>query len=139
MSEKREFIVGYRRPPEATRFKPGQSGNAKGRPKRLPPDIAAILSEPVPVKAGGKARNMPSFEAALRKLVSGGLKERILAACLEFLKLCDEYRVTLAQPSARHQPLQVIPSTWNQQEWMENFEAYGPPPWPGDRSGLPGS
>ena len=25
--------VGYGRPPEATRFKPGQSGNPKGRPK----------------------------------------------------------------------------------------------------------
>jgi len=25
--------VGYKRPPKATRFKPGQSGNPKGRPK----------------------------------------------------------------------------------------------------------
>jgi hypothetical protein len=26
--------VGYKRPPSKTRFKPGQSGNPRGRPKR---------------------------------------------------------------------------------------------------------
>jgi hypothetical protein len=27
--------VGYRRPPKSTQFKPGQSGNPRGRPKRV--------------------------------------------------------------------------------------------------------
>ena len=29
-----EYEVGYRRPPKTTRFKPGQSGNPKGRPAK---------------------------------------------------------------------------------------------------------
>jgi len=28
-----DYEVGYARPPEATRFRPGRSGNPKGRPK----------------------------------------------------------------------------------------------------------
>jgi hypothetical protein len=31
---RKEFEIGYGRPPHATRFKPGQSGNPRGRPKR---------------------------------------------------------------------------------------------------------
>jgi Family of unknown function (DUF5681) len=33
MKRRRDYAVGFRRPPANTRFKPGQSGNPKGRPK----------------------------------------------------------------------------------------------------------
>ncbi len=32
---KEQEVVGFKRPPKATRFKPGQSGNIKGRPKGI--------------------------------------------------------------------------------------------------------
>ena len=37
--------VGYRRPPKHTRFKPGQSGNPKGRPKHAPNLKTEFLEE----------------------------------------------------------------------------------------------
>lgn len=37
------YKVGYRNPPKETRFKPGQSGNPKGRPKR--PEISKYVAE----------------------------------------------------------------------------------------------
>jgi hypothetical protein len=29
-----------------------------------------------------------------------------------------------------------VPGDWDWHEWMEMFECFGPPPWPGGRSGL---
>ena len=31
--DKRDYEIGYGKPPKQTRFKPGQSGNPRGRPK----------------------------------------------------------------------------------------------------------
>ncbi len=43
-----DYKVGFRRPPLETRFKPGHSGNAKGRPKgikNLKTELEEELSE----------------------------------------------------------------------------------------------
>jgi hypothetical protein len=42
-----EYLVGRNRTPVATRWKPGQSGNPKGRPRKKPPtlDIHEIVME----------------------------------------------------------------------------------------------
>ena len=41
-----EYDVGYKKPPKRTQFKPGQSGNPRGRPKgtkNLKTDLAEAL------------------------------------------------------------------------------------------------
>ena len=38
-----DYDIGYGKPPEDTRFKKGQSGNPRGRPKKQPKDVAAPL------------------------------------------------------------------------------------------------
>ena len=65
--------VGYRRPPLATRFKPGQSGNPSGKRKARPTvsqRLDRILAEVVPVTEGGKSKRMPKEEVFLRQLVT---------------------------------------------------------------------
>jgi hypothetical protein len=41
-----DYEVGYKKPPKATQFKPGQSGNPAGRPKSKPADkrLEALLT-----------------------------------------------------------------------------------------------
>ena len=65
--------VGYGRPPIATRFRPGQSGNPRGRPKgarNLNTIIASALSERVAVNENGKRRRLSKMEAVVKQLVN---------------------------------------------------------------------
>ena len=50
MSNDKTYDVGYRRPPPASRFKPGQSGNPKGRQrgaKNFATELADELQEKI--------------------------------------------------------------------------------------------
>src|SRR5664279_2886516 len=62
---------GYGRPPKDTRFKPGRSGNAKGRPKggrNLKNDLASLLQKRVPIREDGELRLVSRQEAMLLTL-----------------------------------------------------------------------
>ena len=66
-----DYEVGYGKPPEQSRFKPGQSGNPKGRPKgvrNFKTDVQTTLKAPVKVIRGGKPRNVSTQEASLLRL-----------------------------------------------------------------------
>lgn len=68
-----DYQVGYGRPPVAGQFKPGQSGNPKGRP-RAAPDLRDILSRAlatrVPVTENGRRRTITMVEAVIRGVVA---------------------------------------------------------------------
>ena len=56
--------VGYGRPPMMTRFRPGQSGNPRGRPKgarNLSTIVAAALSERVAINETAGAGGSPNL------------------------------------------------------------------------------
>ena len=65
--------VGYGRPPVATRFKPGMSGNPSGKRKAKPTlsqRLDRILAESVSVTEGGKSKRMTKEEVFLRQMVT---------------------------------------------------------------------
>ena len=135
--------VGYRRPPKHTQFKPGQSGNRKGRPpkhKRGAVDVAALLDEAIAVRKDGVTRTMSGFEASVRKLVSRAVKDGDLQAALEFLRLCETYGVIEPPPAPPESGgVLVIPRRWDRDEWRKMFETHDPPAWLGPRLGMPES
>ena len=66
-----DYEIGKGRPPKSTQFKPGQSGNPKGRPKgkrNFATELEEILTAPVPISENGRRRKVTSRMAALMKL-----------------------------------------------------------------------
>jgi len=58
--------VGYGQPPKSTRFKPGRSGNPKGRPRgssNVSTVVERVINTPVKVREGKKTRKVPMIEA----------------------------------------------------------------------------
>lgn len=69
--------TGYKRPPVASRWKKGQSGNPSGRKKgsrNLATDLEAELQEMVVVTEGGKARKISKRRALFKSLVANAIK-----------------------------------------------------------------
>jgi len=75
--------VGYGRPPKANQFKPGKSGNPKGRPKgslNLVNDLAAELGEPITVREDGRTRRISKQRALIKSLLAKGIQGDVRAA-----------------------------------------------------------
>lgn len=71
------YQVGYGRPPLQTRFKPGRSGNPKGRPKGSSnhrTTVERVMKQKVSVREGEKTRRVTKFEAMLQAQASKGMK-----------------------------------------------------------------
>jgi hypothetical protein len=77
------YNVGYGRPPEAHRFKPGRSGNPAGRPRRkqsIDEAIEEALHQPVSVNEKGVRRKLPALQVIMRQLRNSAIRGHLPAA-----------------------------------------------------------
>jgi hypothetical protein len=69
--------VGYKRPPPHSQFKPGQSGNPRGRPKHVrnfKTDLLDELREQIPIRENGRERKISKQRAFIKALVAAAIK-----------------------------------------------------------------
>jgi hypothetical protein len=79
--------VGYGKPPKRTRFKPGQSGNPRGRSRAVEfrdweNPIQRYMLEPITVTIKGKKEKVPVVDALIKTAI-----RRALEGCTKHLKV----------------------------------------------------
>ena len=71
------YTTGYKKPPKEHRFRPGQSGNANGRPKGRKNSatlLCEILDRKIEVRNGSTSRKITVREAILTRFAESALK-----------------------------------------------------------------
>lgn len=91
-----DYEVGFKKPPIATRFKKGQSGNPSGKPKKTTQDIdpgkilQLIDNEEIIVKIDGKGKRLRKGEVYFRQLFTKAIRGTLSDARL-IAKMAEKY------------------------------------------------
>jgi hypothetical protein len=91
------YKVGYGKPPKATQFKKGKSGNPRGRPKgslNLASDLTAELGENVTIREDGRPRKVSKQRALIKSLMAKALQGDVRATA----SLLALYARVIAEP-----------------------------------------
>ena len=96
--------TGYGKPPKASQFKPGQSGNPRGRPKgvrNLKTEIREVMKSKMTVTQNGKRTRISTRRALLLRLTEKALSGNIQATrvLLDLIRNDDEDEVAAVAQS----------------------------------------
>lgn len=115
------YDVGYGKPPKKHQFKPGHSGNPKGRPKGAKNEatiLREIMHQRMEVREGGRARKISRLEALLLRCLEAALKGDLKAMAF----LLNRYRLIESAETEHGEPL-----SHDEQSILEEFAKRFPP------------
>ena len=99
----RDYKVGYKKPPLHSRFKKGQSGNPRGRPrgaKNFSSVLNDALNQPVFVTENGRRRKISKRELGIRQLVDKFAMAEMQATKMLLGLMLERERLMAAAPPA---------------------------------------
>jgi Family of unknown function (DUF5681) len=87
-----DYAVGFGRPPKHSQFRPGKSGNPRGRPKKrasLQDIVTAVLFEKMEVRVGERTHKIASVDALVRTAMNRALKgdHKFLMSVIAFIRM----------------------------------------------------
>ncbi len=101
-----DYPIGYKKPPKATQFKPGQSGNPRGRVKGSR-NTRSIFEEEsqklVPVTENGKTQKLTKRELVLKTIINKAARGDEKAQ-VKFLKLDERFSASTGKPGGTGEP-----------------------------------
>ena len=115
MSSDKPASVGRNSPPVEHQFKPGQSGNPRGRPRgsrNVKTIVQEFARERHKVKEGGRRRSVTTIELLLRLLVGMSLNGDVRASKL-LDRLRDQY-----DPNTEELGYIVVPEGLPAEDWI---------------------
>lgn len=100
--------AGYGRPPKATRFQKGRSGNPRGRPRNRRRDVPydAVLGRIVTIRENGQERRVTAAEAFILQLTKKGL-EGCGASARASLASIEQARLSHDRSEAAQLPVKI--------------------------------
>ncbi|MBZ9965007.1 DUF5681 domain-containing protein [Mesorhizobium sp. BR1-1-2] len=116
-----EEKVGYGKPPKKSRFKPGQSGNPRGRRKRTENIGLAVLTElrqPITVRENGQEQVLTKRDAIAKTIVAGALAKNVKMIQILMSLVPDQFRIPEASKPAASAPVSA-----EEAEILERFFA----------------
>ncbi len=132
--DEKQTGTGYGRPPQEHQFKPGESGNPQGRPRKkkgvVRIDLSAFLDEAFAATAGEAGNCMGAYEAEKRQMLKRALTESDVKAAVYLLKEMVKHGVVTRKEIPDDGARVELPKHLPHQVAVAALEKHGRPPWP---------